>query len=329
MSCVRSSKVIAVGFALAASLLGMAACSTNGEAVDIEPVQEGFGPAGNGGSGDEGNEDEGEKDEGEKGSDSTETEAVDSIGINPSDVGKATLFKDSTDGLKFVHIPSVVLNRSSIKYSVSAYYIATTEVTQGLYKEVVESLPDQDKLDDNLPVVNVSWYDAVLFCNALSKKVGLDTAYRYKSVGDKNFLEGLEIDYSVEAIRLPTEMEWEIAAHGGVMETTYYWGYEPASDYAYYGQTKGPVKVASKKPNAYGLYDMAGNVAEWVNDWYANYSTTDSKNPIGPTTGKNKCIRGGGWADKVAKLAPKERDKKDPLYSGVTLGFRIAYSKGF
>ena len=61
----------------------------------------------------------------------------------------------------------------------------------------------------------------------------------YKSVGDKNFLENLEIDYSVEGIRLPTEMEWELAAHGGVYGSTYYWGNEPASDYAYYGQPKG------------------------------------------------------------------------------------------
>ena len=326
MSCVRSSKVIAVGFALAASLLGMAACSTNGEAVDIEPVQEGFGPAGNGGSDDS---DDGGKDDGGKGSDSADVNPADSTETDSLEIDKVRLFRDSTDGLEFVYIPSVVFKRSSIKYSISSYYIATKEVTQDLYKDVVGQLPDQDKLDDDLPVVNVSWYDAVLFCNALSKKVGLDTVYVYKSVGDKNFLEDLEIDYSVEAIRLPTEMEWEIAAHGGVMETTYYWGYEPASDYAYYGQSKGPAKVASKKPNAYGLYDMAGNVAEWVNDWYASYSTADAKNPVGPTTGKTKCIRGGGWGDKVANIAPKERDKKDPLYSGRTLGFRIAYSKGF
>ena len=74
---------------------------------------------------------------------------------------------------------------------------------------------------------------------------------------------------------------------------------------------------------------MAGNVAEWVNDWYASYSTDDEINPVGPETGKTKCVRGGGWADKVSKIAPKERDKKDPLYSGVTLGFRIVYTKGF
>jgi Uncharacterized conserved protein len=84
---------------------------------------------------------------------------------------------------------------------------------------------------------------------------------------------------------LPTEIEWEVAAHGGVYESAYYWGTEPASDYAYYGQTKGPTEVAQFIPNAYGLYDMAGNVAEWVNDWYDSYSTKDEENPVGPSTG--------------------------------------------
>lgn len=326
MSCAKSSKVLAAGIAFAVTLFGLSACSAGGDAVDIEPVQENFGPAGNGDSDDS---DDGGKDDGGKGSDSADVNPADSTETDSLEIDKVRLFRDSTDGLEFVYIPSVVFKRSSIKYSISSYYIATKEVTQDLYKDVVGQLPDQDKLDDDLPVVNVSWYDAVLFCNALSKKVGLDTVYVYKSVGDKNFLEDLEIDYSVEGIRLPTEMEWELAAHGGEYGSTYYWGNEPASDYAYYGQPKGPIKVASKKPNAYGLYDMAGNVAEWVNDWYASYSTADEKNPVGPATGKNKCVRGGGWTNKVADIAPKERDKKDPLYSGETLGFRIVYSKGF
>ena len=321
MSCAKSSKVLATGMAFAVALLGLSACSAGGDAVDIDPVQENFGPAGNGGSGDNG--------DGKKDSDSTDVEPADSTEKDSLEIDKVRLFRDSSGGLEFVYIPSYTFKRGSIKYDISSYYIAAKEVTQGLYKDVVGQLPDQDKMDDELPVVNVSWYDAVLFCNALSKKVGLDTVYTYKSVGDKNFLEDLEIDYSAEGIRLPTEMEWELAAHGGEYGSTYYWGNEPASDYAYYGQTKGPVKVGSKIPNAYGLYDMAGNVAEWINDWYASYSTVDEKNPVGPASGKNKCVRGGGWTDKVANIAPKERDKKDPLYSGVTLGFRIVYSKGF
>ena len=309
---------------LAWSLASLVACSASNDAEEIAPNGEvHYGPAGNNDSDDSGKKDSDKKDSGKDKKDSADVGPSDSL-----DIEQVSLFGDSTEGLEFVYIPSISFNRGAT-YSISSYYIATTEVTQELYKEVVGSLPKQDKVKDSLPVVNVSWYDAVLFCNELSKLVGLDTVYSYKSVGDENFLEDLKIDYSVEGIRLPTEIEWEVAAHGGVYESAYYWGTEPASNYAYYGQTKGPTEVAQFIPNAYGLYDMAGNVAEWVNDWYASYSTKDEENPVGPAIGTSKCVRGGGWTDKVAKIAPKERDKKDPLYHGVTVGFRIAYSKGF
>ena len=325
MSLAKWSMGLWAGTVLAWSLACVTACSAGGDAEDIAPNEDThYGPAGGNDSDDSGNKDSDKKDSGKDKKDSTDIEPSDSLNVE-----SFVLFSDSTEGLEFVYIPTMTLNRGTIKHSVSSYYIATTEVTQGLYKGVVGSLPDQDKEKDSLPVVNVSWYDAVLFCNALSKKVGLDTVYSYKSVGDENFLEDLKIDYSVEGIRLPTEIEWEVAAHGGVYESANYWGSEPASDYAYYGQSKGPTEVAQFIPNAYGLYDMAGNVAEWVNDWYDSYSTKDEENPVGPSTGTSKCVRGGGWTDKVAKIAPKERDKKDPLYHGVTVGFRIAYSKGF
>ena len=312
------------GTMLAWSLASLVACSASNDAEEIAPNGEvHYGPAGNNDSDDSGKKDSDKKDSGKDKKDSADVGPSDSL-----DIEQVSLFGDSTEGLEFVYIPSISFNRGAT-YSISSYYIATTEVTQELYKEVVGSLPKQDKVKDSLPVVNVSWYDAVLFCNELSKLVGLDTVYSYKSVGDENFLEDLKIDYSVEGIRLPTEIEWEVAAHGGVYESAYYWGTEPASNYAYYGQTKGPTEVAQFIPNAYGLYDMAGNVAEWVNDWYASYSTKDEENPVGPAIGTSKCVRGGGWTDKVAKIAPKERDKKDPLYHGVTVGFRIAYSKGF
>lgn len=325
MSLAKWSMGLWAGTVLAWSLACVTACSAGGDAVEIAPNEDAhYGSAGGNDS-----DDNGEKDSKKDKDKPKDVEPSDSLKVEVLVLFGDSLFSDSTEGLEFVYIPSMMLNRGTIKYSVSSYYIATTEVTQKLYKEVVGSLPNQDKEKDSLPVVNVSWFDAVLFCNALSKKVGLDTVYTYKSVGDENFLEDLKIDYSVEGIRLLTEMEWEVAAHGGVYESANYWGSEPASEYAYYGQSKGPAEVAQFIPNAYGLYDMAGNVAEWVNDWYDSYSTKDEENPVGPSTGTSKCVRGGGWTDKVAKIALKERDKKDPLYHGVTVGFRIAYSKGF
>lgn len=326
MSLAKRSCIFCAIAAFAVLLGGLVACGASSDAEEIAPSTDiHYGSADSDDSGNGGSKDSGNKGSGNK-KDST---AADSLGKDSSGVEYVSLFSDGEDGLGFVYIPTAVFNRGSIQYTITSFFITTTEVTQALYKGVLGTLPDQDEKDDSLPVVNVSWYDAVLFCNALSKIAGLDTVYSYKSIGDENFLDGLQVDYSVEGIRLPTEMEWEVAAHGGVYETANYWGSEPASKYAYYGQTKGPSKVAQFIPNDFGLYDMAGNVAEWVNDWYASYSTDDEINPVGPETGKTKCVRGGGWADKVSKIAPKERDKKDPLYSGVTLGFRIVYTKGF
>jgi formylglycine-generating enzyme required for sulfatase activity len=123
-------------------------------------------------------------------------------------------------------------------------------------------------------------------------------------------------------------MEWEIAAHGGTT-STYYWGTAEASKYAYYGQSKGPARVAQFIPNDYHLYDMAGNVAEWVNDWYSSYASSSMSNPVGPESGSYRVIRGGGWSSVVKDIAPDARDKKEPRYKSAAVGFRIVYSEGF
>lgn len=228
----------------------------------------------------------------------------------------------------WVKIPSATITRGVSDFSVKTFSIAATEVTQEVYKFVMETLPKQSKDGDDRPVSNVSWFQAALFCNAFSKLAGLDTAYVYKSIAGDFTLVDLKIDYSVASIRLATENEWEIAARGGTT-TTYYWDTDVASKYAYYGQSSGPDKVAQKLPNKYGLYDMAGNVAEWVNDWYDAYPKNKSSNYAGPSTGSYRVVRGGGWSDKVSAVAPKEREKLDPARSKSTLGFRLVYSTGF
>ena len=210
---------------------------------------------------------------------------------------------------------------------IDGFDILVTEVTQALYLHVMGSMPDQPRTGDDYPVVNVSWFDAALFCNKLSKSLGYDTAYVYSSMGSEHFLKDIEINYGVDAVRMPTEGEWEFAAHGGTT-TTYYWGVEAASKYAYYGQTSGPEKVGKYAPNDYGLYDMAGNVAEWVNDWYGSYPTTVPNNYTGPSQGSARVVRGGGWSDPIKDCAPDVREKKDPLYTSSKLGFRIVFSHG-
>jgi formylglycine-generating enzyme required for sulfatase activity len=240
--------------------------------------------------------------------------------------------EDSTKSLRdyvdMVDISASLFTRGSMEYKVSAYSISKTEVTQGLYREIMGSIAKEDFLGDDYPVFNVSWYDAVLFCNALSKKAGLDTAYIYEPDAKSEILKNLSVKYDADAVRLPTEMEWEIAARAGT-STTYYWDTDVASKYAYYAQHTGPVAVAGYEPNAGGLYDMAGNVAEWVGDWFGAYPTESRDNYTGPAEGTYKCVRGGGWSYKAPALASSEREKKVPEYRSQTLGFRIVYSVGF
>ena len=246
----------------------------------------------------------------------------------PSSSAEKSDTSDIFGKFDWVKIPKSSITRGVNSFGVNAFSMATTEVTQKVYEFVMKELPKQSKEGDKRAVSNVNWFRAALFCNAFSKLAGLDTAYVYKSIIGDSVLVDLTIDYSAIAVRLPTENEWEVAARGGTT-TTYYWDVDVASKYAYYGQTSGPDEVAKKLPNEFGLYDMAGNVAEWVNDWYDAYPKNKSDNYTGPESGDYRVVRGGGWSDKVTVLAPKEREKHDPALSKATLGFRLVYSTGF
>ena len=286
------------------AVFALVACTANGDPVESSPTYHRDEPSNTG------------KDPDSKTPSSSSTEPSDSIEYSLDDF------------VEMSNVPAITFSRGTVDYKVSAFSIGKTEVTQGLYREIVGSISKDDALGDDYPVFNVSWYDATRFCNALSKKVGLDTAYVYESVNSGGELENLSVNYAVKSVRLPTEMEWEIAARAGT-STTYYWDADVASKYAYYAQDKGPVAVAGFTPNELDLYDMAGNVAEWVNDWYGAYPTVSQDNYTGPAEGTYKGIRGGGWSDKAPALASAERDKKDPKYHSQTIGFRIVYSKGF
>ncbi len=170
--------------------------------------------------------------------------------------------------LKMVFNPAQTVNGTIIT---KAFFISSTETTQGEYYDVMNSFPSQYSAvaDFTMPVGSVNWYDAILYCNALSSKRGLPMVYSYDAATFSGIhctsLTNLKIDLSKSGYRLPTKEEWTWAYKAGTT-TPYYWGAQQPDNFAWYNANSGgkPHPVGGKTPNANGLYDMGGNIMEWV-----------------------------------------------------------------
>lgn len=241
-------------------------------------------------------------------------------------------------GNSMVTVTGGTFDMGSTSVTVSSFWMDRTEVTQKEYGDVMSatysgfSAPSWYSsygVGDNNPAYNVNWYDAVLYCNARTKASGSsDTVYSYTSIsgtpGNDCGLGGLSIDLSKQGYRLPTEAEWEYACRGGTT-TDYYWGSNSIDDYAWYSGNSGSSThpVAQKLPNAYGLYDMSGNVWESCNDWYGSYSSGSATNPTGPSSGSSRVRRGGGWDGFASDLRSAYRGYYLPDYEYYGSGFRV------
>ena len=195
-----------------------------------------------------------------------------------------------------------------VKLLTQVFELGIYEVTQEQYEKVMGTNPSNFKGRQN-PVENVSWDDAVEFCRKLSALPAEKSAgYVY---------------------RLPTEAEWEYACRAGT-KTDYSFGNSDAElgDYGWYDENSGKTThpVGGKKPNAWGLYDMHGNVREWCQDWYGDYPSGSVTDPTGAASGSIRVNRGGSWNYYSANCRSARRSRNTPDNRNYYLGFRVLRS---
>jgi formylglycine-generating enzyme required for sulfatase activity len=196
---------------------------------------------------------------------------------------------------------------------VDAFELAAHQVTNKEYACFLAAMRSPQLLCWNdpsfnhpkMPVVAVSWHEAVTYCEWLSRATG-------------------------KPYRLPSEAEWERAARGGAEHLLYAWGDAPPEQVPNYaGRWKtGPEPVGMYPPNSYGLYNLGDNVHEWCVDWYNTgyYGCSPERNPRGPTNGSRRASRGGSWRHQVKVTRTAARSSIPPEFKYADYGFRVARS---
>jgi len=206
--------------------------------------------------------------------------------------------------------------------SLSSFYISNTEVTQAEWNRYM-SPANVSQEGDNYPVDNITWYEAVQYCNLRSEAEGLTPAYKISGIN-------VSCNFRADGYRLPTEAEWESAARAD--KAFKYSGSNTAHQVAWYkNNAQGRMHpVKTKSANSLGLYDMTGNVSEWCWDWYdANYpKTMPFVNPAGPTFGSVKAIRGGNVENgDNSSLEVTYRNRGTPSRGFSFVGFRLVRAR--
>lgn len=222
--------------------------------------------------------------------------------------------------------------------ALSDFYLSPYEVTQREYEALTGENPSAF-IGDDLPVESISWLDAVRYCNLKSESEGLTPVYQIEE-------SRIVWDRSADGYRLPSEAEWEYACRGGTLtpfnnersispdEANYYGHYPYEIEENYFNQSvlttrpgqyrQTTTAVGSFAPNSFGLYDMHGNVNEWCWDYYGDYDSSASSDPVGPDSGTRHVYRGGGWNDFAKNLRSAYRATGPEDMTSYNLGVRLA-----
>lgn len=234
--------------------------------------------------------------------------------------------------------------------SLTAFQMCRNLVTQELFESVMGYNPGTSNFlattqeDERLlPVNNVSWYEAIVFCNKLSQQMGFRPCYRISGTADPQtwgeiptssnpLWNSVDWDTNADGYRLPTEAEWEFTARGGNTTATAwkfpYAGGDSIDTVAWFKDNSASNihQVGLKHGTAAGINDMSGNVYEWCWDWFARITTGDHVNPIGPENGTNRVRRGGSWLNYARSCTVTYRNCDSPETVYGNIGFRLARS---
>jgi len=237
--------------------------------------------------------------------------------------------------IEMVWINSGSFIREGNTITLSGFYMGKYEVTQEQYQAVMgtnpsffSSNPAAGDTQGKRPVERVTWFDAIEFCNKLSTKEGLTPVYtitgRTPATGYPITSAEVTAAWTNNGYRLPTEAQWEYACRAG---TTTYWSFgddeSELVNYAWYSNNSNSRthQVGLKLPNAWGLYDMHGNVWELCWNWYGNYPA--GSDPTGASSGTYRVARGGGWDYSAGSTRSANRGTSSPDNRGSDIGFRV------